>query len=1316
MSINNDEGRIISVRAGYKDPVTGEFKRDLFWERAGAESGDPEAMIQLGFAYSTGDGVERDPVKAVEYYRQAAELDEPVGQYNMGIQCARGEGIKRDFAASIDWMEKARDNGDKDAIGQLKILKDAPEIERKAYAGDAEAQARFSTLLANYPSEANKKESVEMAERSIEQGCPRGYHCLGTRYDYGIGVEKDPVKAAELYKKGADLGSPECQYCYAVCFKSGSGVKQDDDAALEWAIKAAEQGHAAAAASISLESGSHPQPIMPVERIIGYLLKAEEKDPGDVRVAAQLGVQYINLEPSDYEKSIFWYERAAELGDENAGHMAHVYHYRQKLIDEGKLPENVGVMEYIGYIQANNLMAEAFGQEPAQKIPDYDIDELLDGIEEEDPDAIKQYAYACFFEGEKVYDRGIDKARAMSLLEELSETDSEAAGIIGLLYWQGAGVEQDDLLAEKWLARAVENGETNLETTLESVRAEIGPMPAYEFKLTYTKKGDRKQRSELVRVGDRVSMAMNADGSRINFLTKAGDVGDVSADSWLKGLLAVGIPYQAEVITSIPYSKLDNKRKDPVIEIRLQIDATKTEMKKRLGLSYIPGGIYGGVYSSSGISTSKEMISPTDTEKEAVKKEKVVLDPQKIQERDIGPAQAILDWMVPGKLYTAQDITDGEPELTSAGITVNRVSAILTQLTNAGEIRKTVLDGRNYYELKQLSSAADSAKNNDGKSVEVKPREEIIHRENAGSWEAEKKMLDKVDTVLAEARKAGAKYEVSAIRIEQTVSRTTINLSSESSLNSLRSIVEDCASACNDLYLSYQNLIHELDAELRGLLANKPGAYALKSVAGTIEWLNEESRIQNNYAAQFDGVDLGQLVKKEYLPRPENLDTEKFWKAQYNGTDQKGDAEARWKEKLSEHLCLAAEEECKAKDNSRKAEQETRELIKNFKEEEKEKVNKAIEEKKKEFQAQYSVIRERMEYCRPAKDLLYFRAFNYAYVTGEGEPRINYDENHVGCVVRRMHDLKQIVCLSVGVVGLDKDGRCQLSNIDAVSQKKYGLKACTKWRNVKKIDACNSSNQVLGLLEDGHCVATIPDYDVGVHRVSSWSDIVDIICEQYYAVGLRKDGTVLISGTGSIPDNLRKLYSGQKDILAIFPYDTWHFAALTKDGSILPDIAEMKEPAMKAENVVAIAKNMKGPVFLQADGTVVATKEFMGGWGGQKNEGYSVKQLENVVAVYAGRHEFAALCEDGIFQVYDDYRNSIYALNKGEPIFNSYREYSGEILKKGQEEQARIEKKQDEGSIRAARRANNQCQYCGGRLEKKLFSWKCAECGRKKDY
>ena len=87
-----------------------------------------------------------------------------------------------------------------------------------------------------------------------------------------------------------------------------------------------------------------------------------------------------------------------------------------------------------------------------------------------------------------------------------------------------------------------------------------------------------------------------------------------------------------------------------------------------------------------------------------------------------------------------------------------------------------------------------------------------------------------------------------------------------------------------------------------------------------------------------------------------------------------------------------------------------------------------------------------------------------------------------------------------------------------------------------------------------------------------------------------------------------------------------------------------------------------------------------------------------------------------MFQVYNKYDDEVYALNKGAPIFRSYREYVREIQKKEREEQERLEKLRQEEELRADRRAKNLCQSGGGELEKKLFGWKCKSCGKKKDY
>ena len=43
------------------------------WYRKAADQGDADAQCNLGYCYKTGDGVTKDPVRAVELYRKAAD-------------------------------------------------------------------------------------------------------------------------------------------------------------------------------------------------------------------------------------------------------------------------------------------------------------------------------------------------------------------------------------------------------------------------------------------------------------------------------------------------------------------------------------------------------------------------------------------------------------------------------------------------------------------------------------------------------------------------------------------------------------------------------------------------------------------------------------------------------------------------------------------------------------------------------------------------------------------------------------------------------------------------------------------------------------------------------------------------------------------------------------------------------------------------------------------------------------------------------------------------------------------------------------------
>ena len=59
----------------------------------------------------------------------------------------------------------------------------------------------------------------------------------------------------------------------------------------------------------------------------------------------------------------------------------------------------------------------------------------------------------------------------------------------------------------------------------------------------------------------------------------------------------------------------------------------------------------------------------------------------------------ILAWMEPEKAYTAGDVMKGVPAIAKAGLSINRVSALMTQLKDAGAVSVTVEKRKNLYTL-----------------------------------------------------------------------------------------------------------------------------------------------------------------------------------------------------------------------------------------------------------------------------------------------------------------------------------------------------------------------------------------------------------------------------------------------------------------------------------------------------------------------------------------------------------------------------------------------------------------------------------------
>ena len=64
-------------------------------------------MLQIGWFYDNGYGVERNAYTATRWYQSAAEAGNAQAQFNMGICHQYGYGVKQCHKTAFDWFNKA---------------------------------------------------------------------------------------------------------------------------------------------------------------------------------------------------------------------------------------------------------------------------------------------------------------------------------------------------------------------------------------------------------------------------------------------------------------------------------------------------------------------------------------------------------------------------------------------------------------------------------------------------------------------------------------------------------------------------------------------------------------------------------------------------------------------------------------------------------------------------------------------------------------------------------------------------------------------------------------------------------------------------------------------------------------------------------------------------------------------------------------------------------------------------------------------------------------------------------------------------------
>ena len=219
-------------------------------------------------------------------------------------------------------------------------------------------------------------------------------------------------------------------------------------------------------------------------------------------------------------------------------------------------------------------------------------------------------------------------------------------------------------------------------------------------------------------------------------------------------------------------------------------------------------------------------------------------------------------------------------------------------------------------------------------------------------------------------------------------------------------------------------------------------------------------------------------------------------------------------------------------------------------------------------------------------------------------------------------------------------------------------------------------DHTVGLKSDGTVVATGGN-GRGQCKVTDWTDLVAVRAGSLHTVGLKSDGTVVATGLNR---------EGQCDVTV------W-------------------------TDLVAVSEGQAHTVGLKSDGTVVATKYTgdMKYYHGQCD----VSGWTDVVAISADYYQTVGLKSDGTV-VATGFNVSGQCDVTGWKLFDSFENFEEERKQKMAEKRVELARIAEEKRVaiekqKAAYRSKGLCQHCGGSF-KGLFTKKCTNCGKEKDY
>jgi len=213
----------------------------LKWYRAAADQGNAAAQSSLGLFFRLGRGVEQDKVEAVKWYRKAARQEYATAMFNLGTAYYNGDGVAIDDVTAYAWFMLAQDRGNAPAEEAVKRMS-----ENKGNLTEAAFERIGDMFLKGDDLPQSISDAANWYRKAAETGLPPLQMKLAGLLLQGPGADSNYPEVYRLCEKAAKRQFPAGIYCIGLLYQQGWGVARDLPQAAKRFDEAANMGVAGA--------------------------------------------------------------------------------------------------------------------------------------------------------------------------------------------------------------------------------------------------------------------------------------------------------------------------------------------------------------------------------------------------------------------------------------------------------------------------------------------------------------------------------------------------------------------------------------------------------------------------------------------------------------------------------------------------------------------------------------------------------------------------------------------------------------------------------------------------------------------------------------------------------------------------------------------------------------------------------------------------------------------------------------------------------------------------------------------------------------